>query len=131
VDGWLLSEYPELAPEQKTSANRQLQENLQVLRPDMKKIAPPKVYNANAAMNAAFALFWSRLWDDTKLVTPYTATGHAGAGERLIALLESVPADPDHDRDLIDAWGTQLNLTDWYEFLPPLRTNSTGEEPHG
>jgi hypothetical protein len=118
VDQWLSSEYPDLHGQQRLFAHKQLQDNLQALRPEVKRMAPVLVYDANVAMNAAIAIFWSSRWNDAKLVTPYTATGHDTAGQRLISVLQTIPSTPDHDRALIDAWGTELNLKDWYEFVP-------------
>ena len=60
VDSWIMREYPELSELQQKAAMQQLQENLQVLSPEIKKIAPTKILTANLSMNAAFAEFWAR-----------------------------------------------------------------------
>lgn len=117
VDEWLMREYPGLEVEQRYGAERQLKDNLQTLSPEIKKMSPLKIYDANVVMNAAFATFWAQKWNDPKLVTPYAATGYSAAADGLLELLASIPDDPNRDRDLIDAWGQKLNLAGWYEFL--------------
>jgi len=71
VDTWILRHYPELSNLQRSATLRQLRDNLAVLGPDIRKIAPARVYKASMAMNAAFALFWGREWGDPALLLPY------------------------------------------------------------
>ena len=96
----------------------QLQENLQVLSPEIKKIAPTKVLKANLTMNAAFAGFWAKHRSDPRLFLPYKAAGFAKAGEELLRVLDEGPADPSGDCRLIDLWSKQLGLTGWYQWRP-------------
>lgn len=84
VDAWILRDYQELAPLQRSAVLRQLQDGQAALAPDVRKIAPPKVYKASVTMNAAFALFWSRTWDDPALSVPYKAAGHDKPGARAL-----------------------------------------------
>lgn len=118
VDNWLRRTYPDLADQQKVAMDRQLNDNATSLRPDVRQIAPPKIYEANVGMNAAFALFWSRTWNDRLLTVPYKAAGKVAAGEKLLALFDETPDDPAHDRTLIDAWAAGVGLTGWYDFTP-------------
>lgn len=69
-------------------------------------------------MNAAFALFWSRTWNDPLLAMPYKSSGNLATGEKLLGLFDEIPNDPANDKKLIDAWGSSIGLTGWYEFLP-------------
>jgi hypothetical protein len=118
VDSWIMREYPELSELQHKAAMQQLQENLQVLSPEIKKIAATKVLNANLTMNAAFAEFWARHLADPRLSLPYKAAGFAKAGEELLRALDEVPDDASADCQLIDLWSKQLGLTGWYQWRP-------------
>ena len=48
---------------------------------------------------------------------PYKS-GNLGTGEKLLKLWDEIPEEPGNDKKLIDAWGTQVGLTGWYEFMP-------------
>jgi hypothetical protein len=79
VDSWIMREYPELAQLQRDMTMRQIKDNLAVLSPDIKKIAPKKVYQSNLTMSAAFAEFWARHYSDPSLSLPYKAAGYLKA----------------------------------------------------
>jgi len=118
VDSWLQQSYPSLAEQQKKAIDRQLNDNTTSLRPDVRQIAPAKVYEANVGMNAAFALFWSRTWNDPLLAVPYKSSGNLATGEKLLDLWDEIPNEPSSDKMLIDAWGSHVGLTGWYNFVP-------------
>ena len=118
VDSWIMREYPELSLLQQKASMQQLQENLQALSPEIKKIAPTKVLESNLAMNAAFAEFWAGHLGDPRVSLPYKAAGFAKAGEELLRVLDEVADDAAADRQLIDRWSQQLGLTGWYQWLP-------------
>jgi hypothetical protein len=69
-------------------------------------------------MNAAFAGFWARLFGDDKFTLPYRSAGHGPAGSQLLRIFDETPADPAHDRTLIDAWGKTLGLDGWFGWTP-------------
>jgi hypothetical protein len=118
VDAWLGREYPDLLDQQRIVITRQMKDNLKSLGPEVRKFSPDKVFNASVAMNATFAAFWSKTWNDPLPVAPYRETGHLSAGEALLQLWYDVLADCANDKRLIDAWGQSLGLQGWYEFLP-------------
>jgi len=118
VDAWILDTYPDLAPLQRISVLQQLQENQAALGPDVRKIAPRKIYGASVAMNAAFAAFWTRAFDDLALSLPYRTAGYEKTGRELLKLFDESPTEPSHDRDLIDVWGNHLSLSSWYQWIP-------------
>jgi hypothetical protein len=118
VDSWIMREYPELGQLQRDMIMRQLQDNLSSLGPEAKKIAPKKIYQANATINAAFAAFWAKQLSDPTLAVPYKAAGLVKAGEELLGLLDEISDAPAADRDLVDAWASRLGLTDWYKWVP-------------
>jgi hypothetical protein len=118
VDSWLRQSYPGFAEQQKKAIDRQLNDNAMTLRPEVRQIAPAKVFEANVGMNAAFALFWSRTCNDPLLTVPYKSSGNLATGEKLLKLWDEIPEEPANDKKLIDAWGSQAGLTGWYDFLP-------------
>ena len=118
VDSWIMREYPELAQLQREMTMRQIKDNLAALSPDIKKIAPKKVYQSNLSMSAAFAEFWARRYSDPALSLSYKAAGFFKAGEELLAILDEVPDAPSADWKLVDAWGDHLSLSVWYRWVP-------------
>ena len=118
VDEWLRTTYPDLAEEQKALTVQQLQENTSSLRPDVRRFTPDKVRNASVAMSAATAAYWSRTWSDPLPLVPYKSTGDLDRGLALLKRWDDLPGDPAADKQLIDAWGVDLGLNGWYEFLP-------------
>jgi len=118
VDTWILREYPDLAPVQKTAALRQLQDNQATLGPDVRQIAPTEIYNASVSINAAFAAFWSGTFGDPALDLPYKAAGFQKSGLALVSFLDEIPDEPASDRSLIEAWGGALNVSSWYQWVP-------------
>jgi len=118
VDRWIRDTYPSLAEQQRLSALRQLAENQGTLSPQVKAIAPERIYKASLGMNAAMAAFWARTLGDATQMIPYKVGGHQAVGERLLAMLDGCPTEPSSDRDLIHAWGTELGIESWYGFAP-------------
>jgi hypothetical protein len=118
VDSWVADSFPDLVAQQKEMATRQLQEALGSLRPDARKVAPEKVVKPSLTINAAFALFWSRRWDDTLVSMPYRSANLSVSGGRLLDLYDATPSDPQHDDALIDAWAKELRLSGLYTWVP-------------
>ena len=118
VDDWLRRDYPELGSQQRAMAARQLNENAAALQPRVRKMTPAKIYQASVAMSAAFAAYWSRAWNDPLPVVPFKTTGHLAQGEQLLKLWDEVPAEPACDSRLIQAWGKDLGLEGWFQFVP-------------
>jgi len=124
VDSWILREYPELAQLQRDMVMRQMKDNVAALSPEIKKIAPKKVYQSNLSMSAAFAEFWAKRFLEPALSLPYKAAGFLKSGAELLAILDKIPDVPSADRELVDAWANRLSLTGWYRWVPY-------EAPHG
>jgi hypothetical protein len=125
IDAWILATYPDLVPLQRISVLQQLQENQATLGPDVRKIAPRKVYDASVGMNAAFAAFWTRAFRDPALSLPYRTAGYEKTGRELLDLFDQLPPEPSHDRELIDLWGHHLTLSSWYQWTPFASGNPT------
>ena len=114
IDRWLYDEYPALKELQKEAAMKQLQDNTTTLRPDIAAFAPNQIHRPSLAMNAAYAEFWARLYEEPQLSLPYKATGQLESGLQLLSLLDAVPSDAAHDRQLIDRWAESLGINNWY-----------------
>jgi hypothetical protein len=73
------------------------------------------VFDATQAINAAHAIAWADILGQPQITRPFT--DHLRDGQALVDLLDDIPAGPEHDRELIDAWGEQLQLTEWYQWV--------------
>jgi hypothetical protein len=118
VDSWIVDGYADLVLQQREAVIRLLQENLESLRPEIKKLAPEKIVKPSQVMNSALAKFWSRRWDDPKHSLPYRSINLGVAGRQLLETFDSIPSEPRHDRTLVDGWAKRLGLTGWYEWVP-------------
>ena len=116
VDMWLRQTYPELRQLQDFSVQQQLQENAKALSPQIRQLMPKKVVNCNAAMNGAYALFWSRILDATQQWVPYKALGYESQADALLKALDTISDEPEHDCALVDQWALTLGLTGTYEW---------------
>lgn len=117
VDKRIHEQHSDLRQLQRQNIEQQLQESMHALSPRAKEIAPKEIIDANASMSTAFALFWSQLWNEPTISTPYIAAGYKEVGTDLLALNETLSADPNQDRELIDAWAKRLRLDRWFETI--------------
>lgn len=118
IDAWLWDDYPRLRAAQSESMAVQQSTNALALGPNIRDMMPTTLFSANAAMNAAYALFADRLLSTQLYSIPYRSVGLLDRGHSLLDLWERTPADAAHDRDLVDAWGNDLGLSDWYQWVP-------------
>ena len=117
VDAWIDAQYPKLAEQQRPIIERQLNEAMKVLSPELRRFAPAKIFGANVGMSSAFASYWARSWADPTQLSAYKAFGNLSTGETLLKMLDEIPSDPTNDRQLIEAWGNHLGLSGWFDFL--------------
>lgn len=117
IDQEIFDGYPDLRPYQRQNVEQQLQECMHALSPKIKEIAPPQIITANASMSAAFATFWSGLWNEPAIALPYVAAGYQQVGDDLLILTKRIPSDPNHDRQLVDAWIERLGLQGWFHTV--------------
>ncbi len=118
IDAWIRETYPALEAVQREGVARQQSDNLEVLRPEVKRFAPKPLYDANAAMNAAYATFCDRVFGKAGYAIPYRSAGYEKRGRALLDIWESIPDDPANDRTLVDAWAEELGLAGWYQWVP-------------
>jgi hypothetical protein len=118
VDSWVAESFTDLVDHQKKIVTRQIQDALGSLKPEVRKLTPEKVAKSSLTLNAAYALFWSRRWDDPLLSLPYRSANFGVAGSRLLEIYDSTPSDPANDTSLVDAWARALGLTGYFSWIP-------------
>ena len=123
IEDWIARDYPELEDQQRRAARSQLTENLAAIRLAGSGRFPRRVVAANLGMNAAFAAYWARKWNDPTLTLPYKAVGQLDMGLRLLAIFDRTPDNPGLDTQLIHDWAFELKLKGWYEATPFASTN--------
>lgn len=115
IDKQIHDDHPELRAFQQQSIDSQLQENMHALSPRAKELAPEEIIRPNASMNAAFAKFFSGLWNAPMVFAPYIAAGYSQVAAELLGYHEQISADFNHDRELVDAWAKHLGLDRWFK----------------
>ena len=118
IAAWLHHEHPELAEAQADGIAVEQREATQALAPQVRTRVPDQIFTASMAMNAAAALHSDRLFGQKLLAIPYTSGGHLERGQALLKTADQTPADPNHDRSLVDAWAAHLGLSDWITWIP-------------
>lgn len=118
VDRDIHRDHPELHDQQRSAAERSMKENVGCLQPSICAQAPDLVFQATAAMNAAFALVWSRLWGEEPPIVPYRLAGLLARGEELLAVLDGIPESPTFDRELVSKWAALLGIDHLYQVGP-------------
>lgn len=118
ISEWLAQEYPELLPLQRSQVLSELKLNSESFSPQVRAIWPPTIYQAVMAINAAFALFWSQRLKKPSVMQPYVQAGYRPKAGELLDIYHQTPADPVHDRALIDGWAEALGLSGLYQWIP-------------
>ena len=39
-------------------------------------------------------------------------------GTELLSIIDKLPADAAHDRELVDTWAAAIGMTGWYTWIP-------------
>ena len=115
IDEELYQARPELHEAQVESLAFQQQQNAIALSQRVGKFTTPPTL---LGPNSAYALFVDDLLGDSNYAAPYRAAGLEGEGRALLNLWRKVPADPRHDRELIDCWAEKLGMVGWYRWTP-------------
>lgn len=118
VDRQLFRDHPELRDQQRAAAERSMKENAGCLHPNVRAHAPEMIFQATAAMNAAYAIGWARLWSDESHAVPYRLAGLEERGRQLLDVLDAAPDSPTYDRELVSAWATLLGIDHLYRIGP-------------
>ena len=118
IDHWIRETLPTLREAQEASIDRQQRDNAQALNPRIRHMTPTLVFSANASMNAAYAIFCERLLNRSQYMIPYRSLGFEERGRTLLGISDELPSDARHDRALVDAWAKELEVSDWYRWMP-------------
>lgn len=118
IDSWIQQHYAGLRELQEASIAEQQRTNLRALDPKMRSMAPKKVYDANVTMNAAYALFFEREFNQSGFSLAYRTSGFERGGNLLLDKFDSINDDPLHDCELVDTWAHELKVRDWYQWVP-------------
>lgn len=115
IDLELHRNYPELQETQKQSLFNQVVEHIGCLQMTT-DMFPKTVLRANQVMNAAQALMVSQLFDEEGIFAPYEAINMRPAAEVLLEVCLHQVFDETKDRDVIDVWGKNLGVDEWYQW---------------
>ena len=115
IDQWLADKHPDLHLLQRQGMDALQQENLQLLSQRVGKLAIPVPLLGPVA---AYALFADRLLGKATYAIPFRAAGALDLGAELLSILDKLPADAAHDRELVDAWAAAIGMTRWYTWIP-------------
>lgn len=81
----------------------------------LERIAPPTIYRATNAMNAALANFVGELLSEEKYAAPYAGTFFENAGKTL-RLMNNEDKGHADDMTAADKWSVLLGLRGWYTW---------------
>ncbi len=118
IADWIYADYPALHASQRAAVLKELADAKAALQPQIREITPDRILKPTMAINAALALFWAERYGMRELFGPYLGGPYEADGRALLKIWRETPADPLHDRELVDRWGEMLRLTDWYRWAP-------------
>jgi hypothetical protein len=115
---WCFGECPSLRQEQHLSIVGEIREQSGCLAPPIKMMTPKDIFERNASMNAAFALWWAKLFGEKQAILPYKAMGFTAKGELLLEKFNELKAseEPRYCK-LVDGWASILGVSDWYKWV--------------
>ena len=115
IDLELQRNYPELHATQKQSLIHQVVEHVACLQMT-RDVFPEKLLRANQVMNAVQALLVAELFDEADIFAPYRMVGIEAAASLLLEPCMHQAFDATTDRELVDHWGRNLGISDWYRW---------------
>jgi hypothetical protein len=122
IESKLYADFPASRDAQFAGLAQQMANNAKIVgAPQSQELAPPRILQANMAMNAAFALFVDDLTRHrTAYADVYAPAGALPTGRKLYALYRKLAENrrPGVEYALVDAWAEELNLRDWYTWVP-------------
>lgn len=99
----------EMQHEMLTAHLRKLTE---IFAPKIRQQIPPDLFDKNAAMNAALAKAWGEIADSRLPIIPYDATGYLEKGEKLLAVIDSLPENTSGNHvKTVDSWAGELGMS--------------------
>jgi len=111
------NECPSLRQMQAEAVSASLRRNTETLKPEIKELAPPDIYEGNLAMCATLASLWCQLIGNDVAMIPYKSVGIEG---RAAILLQKFRASSgtlgQRSVATVDAWAEELGLRSLYEW---------------
>lgn len=135
IESRLAAKYPTLMPTQFYSLLKTQQENLTILtNNEIKRLTPRKIYQANLAMNCAYALFTDWLYPSkTEYHKPYKSSSQYEVGKKLFEAFQRTNKSftPGKEYDLVQDFSKILKLEEWYDLKPDFvdQESSTRQGP--
>lgn len=114
----LTLDFRELLELETQNVEKELAIAKETLSARIKEMMPVEVYSPTQYINAAYALFWAERLERPVIANPFQQGGFDRHGQQLLNILDTIPADPTHDYELIDAWADYLGIHSWYTWLP-------------
>lgn len=114
VDAWLQASFPKLREQIAQGIAIQQQMNADILSQRVGNLTVPPI---QLAPPAAYALFADRSLGTGRYSIPFEAAGALADGKILLTLFDTIPDDPSHDRQLVDAWAEELGMAGWYKWI--------------
>lgn len=119
IERWLREEYSGLRDKQETAVAAQMLENVKTLSRSIERSTPPKVFYANNAMNAAYARYIGRTFEDQRYFDPYRGGKFEKIGRRLgDELWETADGGYHGDVRTVEKWSKRFGLDRWWEWRP-------------
>lgn len=118
VAEWLHENYPELREGQRATVLKEIADAKGTLQPQVRDMTPDRVYAVTQAINAAYGTYWAEQYGMRELATPFQFAGFERAGRALLKIWRDTPAEPAHDRALIESWAESLGIRDWLQWTP-------------
>jgi hypothetical protein len=115
IDQWIAAAYPEMKELQLESHLAQQQLNMRALTYKQGKLTLPVTLMGTLA---AYALFCDKLAGTTRYAIPFEAAGVLDDGKHLLKLLDEVPQDSAHDRELTEKWANACGMSHWFSWKP-------------
>jgi Flp pilus assembly protein TadD len=120
VEYRLYHDYAYLRPSQVTALYLTHQQNVRALTDESIQATSPRIiYDANIAMNCAYALFTDWLLNNvTAYAEPYRTSRIYSTGRRLFELWQGrmTSFEPEDEYELVDEFAEVLKLQRWYEW---------------
>ena len=117
IEEWMFDQFPEMRCAQRAALVQQLKKNELVLVPRVESISARTVYQANVAINCAFAQLLALLLGEPASLDPYPNQSREEARK----LLREVAAqrDPSHlgDVAISKKWSEILGLSGWFRWV--------------
>lgn len=113
----LTLDYPELLELESLHVERELKTNAEGISDRVRETLPREVFDATHKINTAYVLYWSQRLEKPEIVNPYRSRGFESAGNELLKIFEQIPADAEHDYELVDEWAKALGIRDWYVWV--------------